>query len=199
MARCPKGGSPLEALGMYDPDQIKAALDFAADAHGDQKVPGSGFPYVVHLTKVALEMVLTCQVEKDLDANLAIQCAILHDCVEDAGVTRESLEERFGPQVAAGVMALTKNPDLPKKERMADSLKRLKKEPSEVRAVKMADRITNLEPPPAHWPGEKRRRYADEALEILEALRGASPHLEARLVQKHGDYQAHLDPETQAP
>jgi hypothetical protein len=39
----------------WNQDEFKRALDFAARAHGEQKVPGSGFPYLVHLTKVATE------------------------------------------------------------------------------------------------------------------------------------------------
>jgi hypothetical protein len=40
----------------FDPDLYERALELAARAHGDQQVPGSGLPYVVHVVKVATEL-----------------------------------------------------------------------------------------------------------------------------------------------
>lgn len=174
----------------WDPDRYKKALDFAARAHGDQQVPGSGFPYVVHLAKVAMETSAACVDDPTLDADLAIACALLHDCVEDAGVTVPEIARTFGTPVAAGVAALTKDAQLPKQERMADSLARLRQQPREVQLVKLADRVTNLEPAPAHWSAEKRAAYRVEAQAILDALRAASPLLAARLAAKIAAYDA---------
>jgi (p)ppGpp synthase/HD superfamily hydrolase len=142
---------------MWDQDSYKRALDFAAKAHGAQQVPGSGFPYVVHLAKVAAEVMRACDEER-LDGSLSVTCALLHDTIEDAGVTRAQIEEAFGPRVAAGVDALTKRDALSKEERMRDSLDRIRAQGREVAMVKLADRITNLEPPPPHWTLEKRAR-----------------------------------------
>jgi (p)ppGpp synthase/HD superfamily hydrolase len=174
----------------WDQDLFKRALDFAARAHGTQAVPGSGFPYVVHVTKVATEVVLACQ-DGGLEPNLALACALLHDTLEDAETTDAALEREFGASVALGVRALTKDPALPKAERMADCLKRIRHQPREVWAVKLADRITNLEPPPPAWSLDRRRAYLAEAGVILEALRGASPALEARLLTKAALYERH--------
>ena len=172
----------------WDQDLFKRALDFAARAHGAQQVPGSGFPYVVHVTKVATEVMLACQ-DGGLEPNLAMACALLHDTVEDAGVALPVLEQEFGPAVALGVQALTKDPALPKAQRMADSLRRIRHQPREVWAVKLADRVSNLEPPPPDWSLDKRRAYLAEAHLILEALRGGSPALEARLLTKASLYE----------
>jgi (p)ppGpp synthase/HD superfamily hydrolase len=174
----------------WDQDFFKRALDFAARAHGAQTVPGSGFPYVVHVVKVASEVLLACQ-DGGLEPNLAVACALLHDTIEDAGVTTETLEAEFGPVVAEGVKALSKDPQLPKAHRMEDSLRRIRHQPREVWAVKLADRISNLEPPPPDWSLEKRRAYLAEAHVILAALRGASPQLEARLHTKAGLYETY--------
>lgn len=175
---------------MWDQDTYKRALDFAAKVHGAQQVPGSGFPYVVHLSKVASEVMRACAEER-VDASLAVTCALLHDTIEDAGVTRAQVEETFGPKVAAGVDALTKRDALPKEARMQDSLDRIKAQPREVAMVKLADRITNLEPPPPHWTLEKRRAYLEEAKAILAALTGSSAWLERRLAAKIAEYFAH--------
>lgn len=175
-------------MSHWDQDLFKRALDFAAKAHGAQQVPGSGFPYVVHLTKVASE--LLCVSDASFDVDLALQCALLHDAMEDAGVTFEALEAAFGPKVAHGVAALTKNDALPKAERMADALARIQLQPREVWMVKLADRITNLEPAPPDWSAEKRRAYREEARRILDSLGSAHAMLAARLQRKIDDYQA---------
>jgi (p)ppGpp synthase/HD superfamily hydrolase len=175
---------------MWDQDTYKRALDFAAKAHGAQQVPGSGFPYVVHLAKVAAEVMRACDEER-FDGSLSVTCALLHDSIEDAGVTREQVEEAFGPKVAAGVDALTKRDALPKEERMRDSLDRIRAQGREVAMVKLADRITNLEPPPQHWTLEKKRAYLEEAKAILAALTGSSAWLERRLAAKIADYHAY--------
>jgi (p)ppGpp synthase/HD superfamily hydrolase len=174
---------------MWSQDLYKKALDFAAQAHGTQKVPGNGFPYVVHLTKVAMETMASCVNDPSADINLAMTCALLHDCMEDAGVTADQLTVTFGPAVAAGVQALTKDDSLPKEAGMADSLARIRRQPREVWMVKLGDRITNLEPPPSGWTLEKRRRYLEEARLILRSLQGASALLETRIAEKIAAYE----------
>ncbi len=168
---------------LYDPDRYAAACRFAAEAHAreGQKVPGTDLPYLLHVQQVAGEVVCALGVEAVDDPELAVLCALLHDTVEDTDVTVEALAARFGDAVAAGVSALTKDGSLPKPERMADSLRRIRAQPREIWLVKLADRVTNLQPPPSTWTAERRARYADESREILAALGGASPHLAARM------------------
>jgi (p)ppGpp synthase/HD superfamily hydrolase len=173
---------------MWDADAYKRALDFAARAHAKQTMQGSDLPYVVHLTKVAAEVMRACVEDTPADPTLAVLCALLHDSMEDAGVTKEQLAAAFGPRVADGVDALTKRESVPKAERMADSLRRIVASPREIAMVKLADRITNLEPAPAHWSAEKRAGYREEAREILVALKGRCAPLEARLVVKITEY-----------
>jgi len=170
----------------WDQDVFKRTLDFAAKAHGTQQVPGSGYPYVVHLVKVATEVLRAA--DGSFDVNFAMQCALLHDSVEDAGVEVELLRQEFGARVAEGVRALTKDEAVPKPERMADSLRRIRAQPREVWLVKLGDRITNLEPAPAHWSGEKRAAYLAEAKAIHDALGEAHAGLAARLREKMQTY-----------
>ena len=132
------------------------ALRYAAKAHSGQTVPGSDLPYVVHVTMVAMEVIAALAHEDGLDGDLAVQCALLHDVIEDAGVSYEKLAAEFGKDVAEGVLALSKNNILKsKQEKMTDSLARIKEQPREIWMVKLADRITNLQPPPGHWNAEK--------------------------------------------
>ena len=131
-----------------------------------------------------MEIIAALNVEKERDGNLAVQCAILHDTIEDTNITFEQIKSEFGEDVASGVLALTKDDSLPKEVRMSDSLRRIKVQPQEVWMVKLADRITNLQPPPQHWNQEKIIRYREEAIVIYEALKEASPFLASRLADK---------------
>lgn len=173
---------------MWSADRFAATLDFAAKAHGAQTISGSGHPYVVHVVKVAAEVLNAWAETRDFDVELAVTCALLHDSMEDAGVTHEQLAAQFGEAVANGVQALTKDHRLEKAARMGDSLRRLQAQPRAVQVVKLADRITNLEPPPPSWSKEKRSAYRDEARLIGEALGGAHAGLAARLEARRQAY-----------
>lgn len=179
---------------MWNQDSYLKTLIFAGHAHRKQKVPSSEMSYVVHITNVAMEVAnaLIQGENKDLDGTFAIQCALLHDTIEDTAVTYEVLVAEFGIKVADGVLALTKNETLPKEAQMADSLKRIVQEGKEVRLVKMADRINNLQKPPKHWDTAKMMRYQKEAQFILEELGGVHAYIEARLKQKMEAYKQYF-------
>ena len=185
---------------LFSQKHYKVALDIAAKAHGAQKTP-HGYPYVVHVTSVAMEVMAAIGVDKTPydEANLAIQCALLHDVLEDTAMSEEQLRQSDGldPGVVEGVKALTKDTGLPSKAaQMQDSLKRLQQQPEAVQMVKLADRITNLGLPPKHWNREKKMAYQEEAKSILKALDGASDYL-ARNLQQHIDrYEAYIKTDT---
>lgn len=181
---------------MFAPDRYVAALRFAAERHASQKVPGCELPYVVHITSVAAE-VISALPESNLDVDLAVACALLHDVIEDTAKgdaerrqVGEEISDRFGPAVAAGVWALTKDDRLPKAEQMPDSLHRITAQPNEIWCVKLADRITNLAPPPAYWTAEKRAAYRQEAVVIAHQLGSANVRLHARIRAKIAAYGA---------
>ncbi|MBX3156146.1 MAG: bifunctional (p)ppGpp synthetase/guanosine-3',5'-bis(diphosphate) 3'-pyrophosphohydrolase [Deltaproteobacteria bacterium] len=175
---------------MFAPDRYVAALAFAAHHHRDQRVTGSDFPYIVHVVSVAAEVIASLPTP-GIDGELAVTCALLHDTIEDTAATYDELAARFGAAVADGVLALSKSAELPKEQRMADSLRRIRAQPPAVWAVKLADRITNLAPPPPQWTVEKCRAYREEAIAIADALGAASPPLEARIRARIDAYRAH--------
>jgi len=179
---------------MYSPDRYVAALRFAAVRHASQVVPGSQLPYVVHVTSVASEVIAVLPQMPELDADLAVCAALLHDTIEDTATTYDELAAAFGARVADGVQALSKsnNDELTKLERMRDSLRRIKLQPREIWIVKLADRITNLAPPPAHWTTDKRRAYRDEAITIADELGSACAPLDARIRGRIAVYARHL-------
>jgi (p)ppGpp synthase/HD superfamily hydrolase len=177
---------------MWDQDLFRKAMNFAAEKHGDQRVPGYGYPYLYHISLVAIEVMTCLSVEPHDDPDLALQCAILHDTIEDTGCTPAELEAAFGGSVASGVQALSKKDSLPTGERMRDSLERILGQPREIWMVKMADRIVNLGPPPAYWTRQKRENYRNEARLIHDRLSAASPFLARRLAEKTDEYAAYL-------
>ena len=169
-------------------EQWLSAWRFAAQAHQGQTIAGGELPYIVHVGQVANEVLLGHQLSAFELPGLAVQCALLHDTLEDTEVHELQLTARFGPTVTAGVRALTKDKALPKSEAMSDSLRRIRALPREVWAVKLADRIANLGAPPPHWQPDKIREYGHEAQRILAQLGEAHGPLAARLEQKIAAY-----------
>ena len=183
---------------IWSQDEFLKALDFATIAHQGQtyagSIEGQRIDYINHIGRVAMELIWALDKTQDLDGNLAIQCAILHDTIEDTKVTYSDLVSNFGENVAEGVKALTKNETLPTKwEQMEDSLKRIKQQPVEVSMVKLADRITNLSPPPFHWTMEKRISYLDEARLIHRELCAANVLLAERLLNRINNYEKYIE------
>lgn len=170
---------------------FQKALAFAATKHTDQKVPGTELPYVCHLSNVAMEVFVAALNTNDFDVSLAVQVALLHDTLEDTATTFDELADIFGKEVADGVSALTKDKNLPKGQRMQDSLERVRKQTREIWAVKMADRITNLQPPPKHWNLEKKGDYLEEARVIHGSLKDGNKYLAEQLRLKIEEYGAY--------
>ncbi|ABG59647.1 HD domain-containing protein [Cytophaga hutchinsonii] len=179
---------------MIDVQQAyQQAITFAAAKHAaiNQLIPGTNLPYVVHISNVAMEILIAGAVTPGFNLSFAVQVALLHDVLEDTDTTFEEVEHTFGRDVADAVTALTKNDALDKAEKMADSLTRIKALSCEVWSVKLADRITNLQKPPAHWSISKIREYKSEADIILQTLAGGNTYLENRLKIKIAAYALH--------
>ena len=94
---------------MWNQEKYQKAIAFAGFAHRNQLVPGKEYNYVVHISNVAAEIARLIIVEKIDDEDLAIQCALLHDVIEDTEVGQNELKENFDDKVLNGVLALTKD------------------------------------------------------------------------------------------
>ncbi|HRH55441.1 MAG TPA: HD domain-containing protein [Candidatus Paceibacterota bacterium] len=157
----------MNDLSPEDGARIEKAYAFAENAHKDHK-RYSGEPYFIHPAAVARHLA-----ELGMDTATII-AALLHDAIEDVGVTPEEVEREFGPEVLFLVDGVTKlgKHKYQGGERHAESLRRLLvATASDVRVliVKLADRyhnMTTLE----HVPEEKRRRIALETLEIYAPI-----------------------------
>jgi (p)ppGpp synthase/HD superfamily hydrolase len=172
---------------MHQDIYIKAA-DFAENAHRGQSIPGSNIPYIVHCSKVCMEVLFVLSRRNDLDHKLCINCALLHDVLEDSDVTYDDLYSEFGRDTAEAVLALTKNMNIDKNLRMEDSIRRIKNSRPETGIVKMADRITNLAAPPHFWEKEKIIEYFHESEMIYDELKSLDHHLAGRLLEKINNY-----------
>lgn len=176
-------------MNKWTPDSYEKAWYFSSRQHSGQtyggKVQGERVEYINHIASVAMEIIWALQSNGDADGALAVQCALLHDTIEDTSTTYELLLNEFGKPVADGVDALSKNAALPDKAaQMRDSLDRIRQQPKEIWMVKMADRITNLYHPPHYWGNEKILAYRDEAQLIHDELHTADGNLAQRLQAK---------------
>jgi (p)ppGpp synthase/HD superfamily hydrolase len=148
--------------------QVLAAARFAAEKHAAHRRKGStAEPYVNHLLEVAE---LLARTAGELDTNLIV-AALLHDTIEDAGVTRQELAERFGEDVAALVAEVSDDKSLPKLTRKALQIENAPKKSPRAQALSAADKIANMRSivtsPPADWSFERRVEYVRWARQVV--------------------------------
>ncbi|HEU0126685.1 HD domain-containing protein [Flavobacterium sp.] len=174
-------------------DDIQNIWQLVSKLHDGQKYGGGNegerVEYINHIGSVVFEVLNATKFTENMNSDLAVKCAMLHDTIEDTVFDYEKVHQLFGDQVAKGVMALTKNDEIVGSlEKMRDSLSRIKQQPIEVWAVKMADRICNLYEPPYYWDDEKKLKYIEEAEIIFDELKDANHYLADRLISKIKEY-----------
>lgn len=179
-------------------NKLREAWQLASRLHKGQSYAGPEseeyFEYINHIGSVVFEVLQAIARGTIEQPDLAIQCALLHDILEDTPLSAGVLQAELGVKVAQGVMALTKNDHLPgKEEKMRDSLRRIKAQSYSVWSVKLADRIVNMGPPPFHWSAERCLAYQKEARLILAELGEANEWLAQRLAQKIDDYSQYIE------
>ena len=158
----------LGYLGKTDLNLVRDAYKFADEAHLGQ-FRASGQPYITHPIAVA-----GLVADWRLDAQ-AIMAALMHDAMEDCGVTKTELIERFGAPTAELVDGLTKLDKLQfstREESQAESFRKMLLAMSrDVRVilVKLADRLHNMRTMAAMVPS-KRARIAQETLDIYAPI-----------------------------
>jgi (p)ppGpp synthase/HD superfamily hydrolase len=169
-------------------DELQDIWQLVSDLHNGQKYGGPNkgeqIEYINHIGSVTFEILKAIEMDEELDSDLAIKCAVLHDTIEDTELSIQEIKNKFGENVANGVLALTKTDDDSIEDKMIDSLARIKKQPKEIWAVKMADRICNLYAPPFYWNNAKKKSYLEEAKLIHDELKLGSSYLANRLADK---------------
>ena len=179
-------------MSLWSITAYEKAWQFAALAHKGQtykgRTPETNYDYITHIGMVTTRVLQGLNATPQANADLALQCALLHDTLEDTSTTYEQLMAEFGKSVAEGVLALSKNPDLPRGEQMRDSLERIIQQPKEVWMVKLADRADNLNYVPWNWTAERINDYKIEAQLILDTLGAANPLLAQQLAERIAHY-----------
>jgi len=154
---------------------LRRAVSFASRAHAGQRRI-SGEPYVQHTLAVARTLA-------DLGLeHETLAAAILHDVVEDTGVSLEDLKQEFGPRIAELVDGVTKmkviqefqsQPEGSRHEHaQAESLRKMllaMAEDVRVVLIKLADRLHNMRTLGV-LPEDKQRRIARETMDIFAPL-----------------------------
>ena len=124
---------------------VSEAIAFAVKAHDGMRRKKSDVPYILHPMEAAV-IVGTMTDDQNL-----IAAAALHDVVEDAGITIDEIEERFGTRVRELVASETedKRSDIPPAEtwriRKEESLAVLKNtDDIGVLMVWLGDKLANM-------------------------------------------------------
>ncbi len=167
----------LRQVGALHPegsDLVARAIDFAIEAHGDQR-RASGEPYVTHPMEVATILV---DLRMDVPSILA---AILHDTLEDTPVTLNDLRTAFGDTVATLVDGVSKLGKIKEKsnvehvdlqEEQAENLRKMllaMVDDIRVVIIKLADRLHNMRTL-EHLSLDRQQRKARETLDIFAPL-----------------------------
>lgn len=112
------------------------AIQRACEIHDGQARKGTATPYVSHLFAVATLL-------EDEPENTRI-AALLHDSIEDQGVSPEEIEAAFGTEVRVLVQAVTKSDHPDWWARAEDYLERMETAPQEALKIIAADKLHNL-------------------------------------------------------
>jgi RelA/SpoT family (p)ppGpp synthetase len=150
-------------------ERLNKAYNFAIKAHSNQK-RASGDPYSVHPIEVA--NILT-----DLKLDSAtIATGLLHDTIEDTFATYETIKGEFGEEVAELVEGVTKISvfeNTAAANSKAENFRKLILATSKdirVLLVKLADRLHNMRTIKSISREDKRKRIAQETMEIYAPL-----------------------------
>ncbi|MDA9885077.1 bifunctional (p)ppGpp synthetase/guanosine-3',5'-bis(diphosphate) 3'-pyrophosphohydrolase [Burkholderiaceae bacterium] len=158
----------IDYLSANDIEDIRRAYRFADEAHLGQ-MRSSGAPYITHPIAVA-----GLCADWKLDAQ-ALMAALMHDVLEDCGVTKIEMAEKFGVAVADLVDGLTKLEKLEfdnREENQAESFRKmLLAMARDVRVIliKLADRTHNMRTM-ANMPRSKWQRISRETADIYAPI-----------------------------
>jgi len=121
---------------------LTQAVIFAATAHDGAVRKGTDIPYLVHpMEAAAIAASLTSDEE-------LLAAAVLHDVIEDCGVTAQELETRFGARVAGLVFAESQVPQGDPREswvaRKREAVRRLRVATPEEKLIALCDKLSNM-------------------------------------------------------
>jgi GTP diphosphokinase / guanosine-3',5'-bis(diphosphate) 3'-diphosphatase len=159
---------------------LMRALSFSADKHRHQKRKDvDESPYILH--PIAVATVLA--VEGNVTDETLLIAALLHDTVEDVGVTHAELVWHFGVIVADLVMEVSDDKNLPKQTRKELQVEHAGHSSDRAKQLKVADKTCNIRDimhtPPTDWSLEHRQEYLEWTKRVVDNCRGVNLPLEA--------------------
>ena len=149
--------------------QIRAAFEFAAEAHGPQ-MRKDGSPFITH--PLAVAQIVAEELHLDSES---IEAALLHDTIEDTSATHEDISRLFSPTVAdlvEGVSKLTRVHYTSKEEEQMENLRKMLMAMSKdirVILIKISDRLHNMRTMEYQTP-EKQKQKSFETMEIYAPI-----------------------------
>lgn len=152
-----------------DFQHIRAAFEFAAEAHKDQKRK-SGEPYIIH--PLAVAQIVAEELRLDSES---IEAALLHDVIEDTAATHEQVSKLFSPTIAdlvEGVSKLTRIQYATKEDEQMENLRKMLIAMSKdirVILIKIADRLHNMRTMQYQTP-EKQIQKCRETMDVYAPL-----------------------------
>lgn len=162
-------------------DQILKATNFAAIAHKNQRRKNTDkTPYINHPIET-MYILSQCGVT---DPNI-LCAAVLHDTVEDCGITYDNLCRHFGETIANLVMECTDDKSLPKVERKRLQIEHAKSISVGAKLIKAADKLSNCldlnYDPPINWCDEVINGYMIWSYAVWLQLKGHNDALDGKL------------------
>ena len=163
----------IKKVKNYNPflnaNTLNKAYTFALSAHKNQK-RDSGDPYLIHPVAVA-------DILSDLKLDSAtIATGLLHDTIEDTKATYKTVEKEFGKEVADLVEGVTKISQLESRATPSSKAENFRKlilatsKDIRVLLVKLADRLHNMRTLSSIDENARRKRIAQETMEIYAPL-----------------------------
>ncbi len=150
-------------------DVYQKAMKFAGEKHATQQVPGINANYLLHISNVAMEVLMAFQADPNFDLDFAIQVAILHDTIEDTLLTKKMISQIFNESIASKVEDLTRikvNKKIPAGETLELVYPQNKKD---ILYIKLFDRLHNMRTI-AFLSEIKRNKVIDETVEYFVSL-----------------------------
>jgi len=156
-------------MSAFDYKLYESALLYALKAHDGQPRKYVGGPYIAHPIRVAgLLMPLPDSMS---EKNYVIMAALLHDVVEDCGVSIQTICDDFGSEIATLVDWLTKVDSIGNRaQRKLIDQEKLALAPNPAKLIKCADLIDNTESIVEHDP-KFAKVYLPEKWRLLHAMR----------------------------
>ncbi len=154
------------------------AVAFAARAHRNHLRKDKETPYFSHPVRVCLVV----RHVFGFDDPRMLAAALLHDTIEDTTTDYDDIVERFGPDVARWVAAVSKDSRMPFEEREEAYRRALGAAEWQAKVVKLGDLYDNIGDC-KHFSRDQQRKTAEKSRGYLDAVRDGLPREAEKAVQ----------------